>query len=502
MIPTPPRALVFMNARNCAKYVGAALESLAWQTHPSIHVLFVDDCSSDETGTVAQKVLSEFFDGRHTFVRNPEQWGKARNTHVHLRACRDKGDFVAVFDADDQLIKADILAEMAAQYDAGFDVVWSNFETDQGAVGRNAALDPFVSPRKQGWKTSHFFSFRAELLDGVPESYFRDDTGAWLTAACDLAIAFPMLDQTRRYRFLPVVAYRYTATNPSSHHNQDPHAVGLSSRHQMRSAEVVLAKAPLPCRRWVFGPQGAGDQLIGQLQHKVLAGQQALMQRLAGGEPARSESAPGAQDPWIHAAANLLHQRCPGLLELVMASVHARPDVEVLWAWWQWLQRGPAQPRVLSIGTSPLSAALHALTGGLGGKMTHVCGDQQRAMSLYASLGSASIDAEVLHVPLVAADFEGHAGEFPNLALLPDDAIDFDLVIVHAEGAGRVPADAVLSLPMVLPRLRAEGFRLCVWSPGQPQPLQQAVHAWRAAAPELGYAEGALAGQALVVHSH
>lgn len=499
MTRTPPRALVFMNARNCVKYVGAAIESLTWQTHPWVHVLFVDDCSTDGTGDLAQKLLNQYFDGRHTFVRNAQQWGKARNTHEHLRACLHEGDFVAVFDADDQLIRADILAEMATQYDAGFDVVWTNYETDQGAVGNNSALDPFVPPRRQGWRTSHFFSFRASLLSNVPESYFRDDMGEWLMAACDLAIAFPMLDQTRRYRFLPVNAYRYTATNPTSHHNQDPQAVGLSSRHQMRSAEIVLSKPALPCRRWVFGAHAAGDQVLGALQQKLIAGQQAIVQQLTG-PGSKQPGPPATQDPWAHVAAATLHERCPGLLTLAMQASADRPDVGVLWSWWQWLQRGPANPRVLDIGCGPLSASLHTLVRGLGGHMTSVSADQTRAMTLYASLDSIGLEADVLHTPMTEADFEAHSGHFPNLNLLPDEASGFDLVIVSVEHAGRTPADAVLSLPMVLPRLKEEGFKLCLWSPTSSQPLQQAVQAWRAAAPELGYSENAMSGRALVVH--
>lgn len=502
MTRMPPRALVFMNARNCVKYVGAAIESLTWQTHPHVHVLFVDDFSSDGTGELAQKLLQQYFDGRHTFVRNVQQWGKARNTHVHLRACLDQGDFVAVFDADDQLIRADILTEMATQYEAGFDVVWTNYETDQGGVGGNSALDPLASPRKQGWRTSHFFSFRACLLDGVPESYFRDDMGEWLMAACDLAIAFPVLDQTRRYRFLPVNAYRYTATNPTSHHNQDPQAVGLSSRHQMRSAEIVLSKPALPCRRWVFGTHAAGDQLVGSLQQKLVASQQAIAQQLTsqGAKQPTQTSPTSTQDPWAHVAAATLHERCPGLLSLAMQPGPDRLDVEVLWSWWQWLQRGPANPRVLDIGCGPLSASLHTLVRGLGGHMTSVSADQPRAMALYARLESIGFEADVLHAPMTEATFEGHSGHFPNLSLLPDEASGFDLVIVSAEHAGRSPADAVLSLPMALPRLKEEGFKLCLWSPKSPQPLQQAAQAWRAAAPDMGYSENALSGRALIVH--
>jgi len=502
--PGPPmpasttRALILMNARNCVKYLGAAIESLTWQTHPHVHVLFVDDCSSDGTAELAQKLLDEYFTGRHTVIRNTTQWGKARNAHVHLRANLDKGDFVAVLDADDQLIRADVVAEMAAQYEAGYDVVWTNYVTDQGGTGNNGPLDPLIPPRKQGWRTSHFFSFRAELFAEVPESHFLDDMGEWLMAACDLAIAFPILDQPRRYRFLPVNAYRYTATNPTSHHNQDPQAVGLSSRKQMRSAEIVLSKPPLPCRRWVFGNHAAGDQLIGSLQQKVIASQQAIAQQLSGQAPRQPVEAV-AQDPWAHVAATTMHERCPGLLSLAMQPGPERLDVGLLWGWWQWLQRGPATPRVLSIGCGPLSAPLHTLVRGLGGHMTSISADQAQAMALFATLDSIGLESEVLHVPMTEAEFESHTGRFPNLAALPDEANSYDVVIVSADHAGPTPADSILSLPMVLPRLNMEAFRLCLWSPKVPAALQRAAQAWKAAAPDLVYSENAMGGRALIV---
>ena len=257
MTPIVTRALIYMTGRNCERYVRAAIESVSWQTHPHIHILFVDDCSDDGTAAAARSLLARHFAGRHTLVRNPEPWGKARSAHVHLREALPNGDFVAILDADDQLIRASVVAEMAAHYAAGYDVVWTNFETDGGGVGANGPLDALLAPRGQGWRTSHFFSFRAQLFANVPEDYLRDDRDEWFSAACDFAIAFPVLDQTRRYKFMPVRAYRYTASNPASHHNADPQSVGLSSRRQRASAQQVLAKPALACTRWAFATRRA-----------------------------------------------------------------------------------------------------------------------------------------------------------------------------------------------------------------------------------------------------
>ncbi|CAN5716393.1 hypothetical protein BH11PSE8_BH11PSE8_30750 [soil metagenome] len=505
MTHPPVRALVFMNGRNCARYVTAALESLVRQTHPAIHILFVDDCSTDETAQVAQQFLQDYFHGRHTLVRNPANWGKGRNAHVHLRANLGQGDFVAMMDADDQLISATILADMAAQYRAGFDVVWSNYETDQGQPGHNTALDPFQSPRAQGWKTSHFFTFRSELFPAIGEDYFKDENGDWLPAANDRAIAYPVLDQTRRYHFMPVKAYRYTATNPESHHNQDPLSVGLSSRRQMRFADTVDAKPPLPCTRWLFGEHGAADQTVNHLFQQLLTAKPAVAQQAppVPVKPTHAQPADVQADSgtWATAAASALHERCPGLLDLAMDGLAPLPPVGQLWSWWQWLQRGPAQPKVLEIGAGKLSAALHAMVRGLGGSITSVSGDTDRAGHLYARLRGVGIEAEVTPLPLADAEFEGTVGRFPDISLLDDSVSNFDLVVVCAETCGLEPSDAILSLPMLVPRLKPEGFRVCVWSPANPRPLRDALAAWRRAAPDLNYAEHELGGLGIVVQS-
>ncbi len=348
MTPTVARALIYMTGRNCERYVRAAIESVAWQTHAHIHVLFVDDCSDDATTATARALLAEHFPGRHTLVRNPEPWGKARNAHVHLREALPRGDFVAVLDADDQLIRPAVLAEMAAHYAAGYDVVWTNFETDKGGVGVNGPLDPLLSPRVQGWRTSHFFSFRAELFANVPEDYLRDDRGDWFAAACDFAIAFPVLDQTRRYKFMPVRAYRYTASNPNSHHNADPQSVGLSSRRQQACAQQVLAKPALACTRWVLGDRACADEaMLGLRQHFEVADLQGLGQKVdavAQTLPANAAQPAAAPDAWSQVAAATLAQRCPELLALMMDGQDDTLSVQDAWRWWTWLQsqRPPA----------------------------------------------------------------------------------------------------------------------------------------------------------------
>src|SRR5262249_29296297 len=148
------KALIFMTARDCEMYVRPSLASLSRQTLDDVHVLFVDDCSQDDTGVIAKAILEDLFPRRHTFIRNEDRWGKARNVWEHLKPRADMAEFIAVLDGDDQLVIPSILEQMSQRYGAGSDVVWTNYVTDGGMIGSNAALDPNVSPRRQGWKTS------------------------------------------------------------------------------------------------------------------------------------------------------------------------------------------------------------------------------------------------------------------------------------------------------------------------------------------------------------
>lgn len=484
-----------MTGRDCERYVRAAIESLVWQTHPSIHVLFVDDASRDRSHEIAHRLLGDYFPGRHTLVRNAEPWGKARSAHVHLRAALGHGDFVATLDADDQLIVATALAQMAAEYAAGHDVVWTQYESDDGAVGGNGPLDLLQSPRGQGWKTGPGFSFRAELLANVPAECFQDERGDWFTAACDAALAYPLLDQTRRWRFLPLRAYRHTAAKthaPPDHDKQD-------------SARQVLAKPALACTRWAFASGPGADAALLSVRQRVLHELQGVAKTLETTQrptdAATPPAATNAGDAWTHAAAATLAQRCPAWLDLALDGQAAPLDVPTAAHWWRWLQAGPACPRVLEIGAGAWAAPLHAAVHALGGYMVSAVGERDRALALYARLHAVGVDAEVLHLPMADAALDDVEGRFPDLSQMPPEATDFDLLVISAPQAGAAPRDALLALPMAAGRLRAGGWRACVWSPDDAALRVAAAQAWRRLAPELSFTEHAFNARALCVQT-
>lgn len=444
----PISVLMFMTGRNCAPYVADAIQSVARQTHRDVHALFVDDCSDDGTFAAAEAALNQHLSGRFTLVRNPERMGKAYNASIHLREAARDHDVVAVLDADDSLLDVTVLAQLAHAYRQGNDVVWTNYLTDHGRFGGNGPLDRNKSPRAQRWLTSHLFSFRASLLDTVPEDYFQYPDGQWLDAACDLAIAYPILDQTRRYHYIPVHAYRYTESNPQSHHNQAEERQSLSSPKQRACAQIVMSKAPLPRRDVDEAPAKAPR--------------------------AASTSAPvAAASPWETACAVHLTQQVPGLLQTVPATELHTLDAVQLLAWQQHLGQVPGR-QVLCIGSGAALEAVACLAAQQGAVVTRL-----RHADSAAPLGPVQDDVAA---PWAEYILEDDPAYLPELSALPEGPA-FDTVIVAADawGGKRLP---LVGLAAIAPLMHPTHFDL--WMLGLPtDELRQAQEVIGQAMPDV-----------------
>lgn len=475
----PVPGLIFMTGRNCAHYVQDALTSLAEQQNQGFEVLFVDDASSDATADLAGRLLKQLFPGRHTLVESRERKGKARHAFEQLRG-RSRSTFVAILDADDRLIDRSILGDLVDAYAQGFDVVWTNYLTDTGLTGGNGPLDPTQSPRGQGWKTSHFFSFRQSLFDNLPPEYLQDDAGRWFECACDFAIAYPILDQTRRYLHLPRTSYRYTATNPQSHHQQA--AQGLSSDRQRIAARQVLAKQPLAlARNFQSHAPSVAQSLstrLSQTQEGLLHCRRAIQaleervkeipfQTLALQRLVDREGVPAS---WLREAGGWALDI--GLLAHIADVLDGYP-----------------QPRVLEFGSGRGTKTLAKLVANRGGRLVSVEHDPHWFELTRAELRrhGLSTHARVQHSPLVAVDFHGIPGRFYDMQFLQEGSA-LDVVIVDGPPAKTISFARLPALPSVASHLAPEGFHILL-DDYEREDEQSIMKLWRQLAPELNLTE-------------
>jgi hypothetical protein len=174
---------------------------------------------------------------------NRERRHKARNVFesIHDHARRD--DVIVIVDGDDCLATGNALNRLAREYEQGWEIVWSNWRGSDGSRGTSGHLNPFVSPRRQPFVSSHLFSFRRRLFDAVAESDLQDDEGRWFEAGCDLAIAWPLLDQTIKRKHIAEVLYTYNRANPLSHDKLSPGVRPYVSPQQARTSAILRKRA-------------------------------------------------------------------------------------------------------------------------------------------------------------------------------------------------------------------------------------------------------------------
>lgn len=100
-----PRVSVIVPTFNCARFIGAALESVLAQSYRDYEVIVVDDGSTDDTGAVL-----DAWKGRISYLLQTNQGpAAARNRAVAL----SNGEFIAYLDADDLWLPGKLAQQVA-----------------------------------------------------------------------------------------------------------------------------------------------------------------------------------------------------------------------------------------------------------------------------------------------------------------------------------------------------------------------------------------------------
>lgn len=86
---------IIMPSYNCGRFVRETIESVLAQTYSNWELLFVDDCSTDDT----EAIVHSFEDSRIHYFKNENNSGAAISRNRALREA--KGRWIAFLDSDD-----------------------------------------------------------------------------------------------------------------------------------------------------------------------------------------------------------------------------------------------------------------------------------------------------------------------------------------------------------------------------------------------------------------
>ena len=106
---TAPHVSVVMGIYNCAHTLPKAIESILNQTYDKWELILCDDCSTDNTYSVAQEYAQK--DSRIKLLRNTENTG----CNIVLNRCiaAAKGLYIAILDSDDESLPCRLAREAA-----------------------------------------------------------------------------------------------------------------------------------------------------------------------------------------------------------------------------------------------------------------------------------------------------------------------------------------------------------------------------------------------------
>lgn len=232
------------------KYVEENLTSCCWQeSSRPYQIIYVDDCSPDETTAKAEEFVRNH-DLKHvTIIRNEERMGSLANHYNPIYSLIPDHKIVLSLDGDDMLAHNGVLKLLESYY-ADPDI-WMTYGTAKGTpyeitVSRGIPDSVFYERNLRGyeWCSSHLKTFKAGLFKKIQkEDFLYNDS--FMRVSGDQAMMLPMLEMCspqikggkNHSCYIKEILYLYRMDNPINNHNIRIHV-------QEEVADFIRSKEP------------------------------------------------------------------------------------------------------------------------------------------------------------------------------------------------------------------------------------------------------------------
>ena len=179
---------IIMPNYNSAEYLEKTIRSVLAQTYTNWELLFVDDCSTDNS----LEIVQAFQDERIRVFKNEKNSGAAVSRNYALREA--KGKWIAFLDSDDLWIPEKLERQIAFMLENDYDFTYTYYR-----VCNNGEWENFIriSPQKVTLRKMYNYCYFSTItvlynrekigLLQIPDIKKRNDYALWLTALkkCD-----------------------------------------------------------------------------------------------------------------------------------------------------------------------------------------------------------------------------------------------------------------------------------------------------------------------------
>jgi len=192
--------VVVITSYNNEKYCEANLRSVFEQTYNNYRVIFIDDCSSDNTYSSVKKLIEESgMKNKVTLIRNKTRKQKFPNMYTAFCQCKDH-EIIATLDGDDRLAHPRVLERINEFYQNpdvwltyGSAVTHPGYRTISGRKIPDNILDASSLRDTGKFDLSMLRTFYAGLVKQIKlkDFFYREK---FMPTADDAAFMYPMLE--------------------------------------------------------------------------------------------------------------------------------------------------------------------------------------------------------------------------------------------------------------------------------------------------------------------
>lgn len=205
---------------NNTQWTEKCLSSALNQNKENYRVVFIDDCSSDDTFDKAKNIAESSGSDKITLIRNEKRMGALYNLYTAIHNC-DDNEVVITLDGDDWFAHDKVIEKLDSVYSNSN--VWMSYGQYQSYPDNGAGCSQQIPThitahnafRQFRWCSSHLRTFYAWLFKKIKKEDLLDKSGNFYPMAWDLSFMFPLLEMSGLHStFLPDILYIYNVANP------------------------------------------------------------------------------------------------------------------------------------------------------------------------------------------------------------------------------------------------------------------------------------------------
>ena len=223
---------------NNAKWYKRNLDSVFNQNYSNYKVIYIDDCSTDNTGNLVEEYAKVHnYENKINLIKNKKRGGATINRYKGSHLSSDNS-IVMILDGDDWLAHDNVMNYINKLYNK-YDiwVTYGQFRRfPSGEIGHCKKIPPRYNFSKMDkFYTSHLRTYYAWLFKSIPLADFQID-GKFPEIAGDVAEMLPLIKLAQHRAFYaPKVLYIYNQSNPLNDYKIDP-------KNQDKKTALFLAK--------------------------------------------------------------------------------------------------------------------------------------------------------------------------------------------------------------------------------------------------------------------